>query len=505
MSAVREVAMQGEFVDEATHADEETAALTNRALAWWMWPSLIGLALGPAIGVLQSFQFVSPRAMEWLADIGLSYSTLRVLHTNLVIYAWLVMAFTAAVLYVVPKLAKRPLANPRLALYGAWLFLTGIILMVALTWAAIPGNWLLSIQVYEYAEAPILADLFLGAGLILVTWVLTTTLVKRRTLTVYVALWYLMAAYWGTLFAFVAINFLTPMIKGVGNVYLQGWWIHNAVGLIITPLGIGLAYYIIPKATGKPIFSHRLGMLGFWTLYAFYPGIGLHHFLQMPAPVWLNQFAVVSSVLLAIPVILVVFNHLKSIAQAKHRIFESYAVRFAMLGSLYYLLTGLQGAFQANNLVNPYIHFTEWVQAHAHMALAASFTSFAMAGLIYVFPRITGRQLASRRTMSVAFWSMAAVFPLFFAFFTLSGLTAAAGINTLGQTIYQVIPAQMLARLFRSITGALLMVAWWAFAWSLLSSRRKGAAFSEGMDEVAPAEGQEAYFPGTERGKAVNV
>lgn len=504
MSAVGRLDASELMVEDALGEDVEQDTLVRRAIHWWLWPSLGGLILGPTVGVLQSLQFVSPRAMEWLADIGLSYSTLRVMHTNSVIYMWLVMAFTAGALYVVPKLAKRPLVRPHLALYGAWLYLGGVIATIALTWAAIPGHALFSIQVYEYAEAPIMADLLFAAGLILITWVLTETVVKRKAKMVYVSLWYLLAAYWGTLFAFTAINFLTPMIKGVGNVYLQGWWIHNAVGLIITPLGIGLAYYVIPKVTGRPIFSHRLGMLGFWTLYAFYPGIGLHHFLQMPSPVWLNQFAVVGSVLLAIPVILVVYNHLASIRQAPGKLFDNYALRFAMMGSIYYLFTGLQGAFQGNNLVNPYIHFTEWVQAHAHLALAASFTSFAMGGLIYIFPRVTGRQLVSRKTMSVAFWSMAAVFPIFFAVFTLSGLTAAAGINTLGFTVYEIIPAQTLARTFRSITGGLLMVAWWAFAWLFFVSRKQGAAFVEGMDEVVPAE-PVAGYPDPERGKVVNV
>lgn len=490
--------------DAATAEDAADEAVARRAINWWLWPSLGGLILGPAIGVFQSLQFIAPKWMDWLADIGLSYSTLRVMHTNSVVYMWLVMAFTAATLYVVPKLAKRPLVRPHLALYGAWLYLLGVITTIVLTWAAIPGNVWLSIQVPEYAEAPILADIMFALGLILITWVLTETVAKRKANLVYVSLWYLLAGYWGTLFAFSTVNFVAPLIKGVGHVYMQGWWIHNAVGLIITPLGIGLAYYIIPKITGRPIFSHRLGMLGFWTLYAFYPGIGLHHYLQMPSPVWLNQFAVVASVLLAIPVVLVVYNHLASIRQAAGRIFDNYALRFAMMGSIYYLLTGLQGAFQANNLVNPYIHFTEWVQAHAHMALGASFTSFAMAGLIYVFPRVTGKQLVGRRTISVAFWALAAVFPVFFATFTLSGLTAAAGINTLGFTVYEVIPAQHLARVFRSVSGGLLMVAWWGFAWVFMKSRTQGAAWAEGMDEVVPTEAPKGY-PAPERGEVVNV
>ncbi|HEX6971051.1 MAG TPA: cbb3-type cytochrome c oxidase subunit I [Limnochordia bacterium] len=471
----------GEIARGSLVSSDETA---RRAALWWLWPGVVSLLIGPAIGILQSLQFTHPEAMEALSALGLAYSNLRVMHTNIVIYGWLVMAMAAAAVFVVPQLAKRPLARPQLALVAAWIYLVGLVLDVALIWAHVPDSTWLSIQVYEYAEAPILADIFFAVGLVLLTWTLTETVVRRETRWVYVSLWYLLAAFWGTLFAFVVINFLTPMIRGLGNTYLHGWWIHNAVGLIITPLGVGLGYYVIPKATGKPIFSHRLGMLGFWTLYAFYPSIGLHHFLQMPAPIWLNQVAVVSSVLLVIPVIVVVYNHLASVKQAAHTLIDSFVIRFVVLGAVYYLLTGLQGAFQANNVVNPYVHFTEWVQAHAHLALAAGFTSYAMSGLIYVFPRLTGRQLVSRRAMSLCFWAMAAIFPLFFAFFTLSGLTAAAGINVLGKTVYEMIPAQLLPRLFRTLSGVLLTVGWWTFAWVLWETRRRGQPFEEGMDEV---------------------
>src|SRR5690625_614045 len=160
-------------VDDALGDDVAAAEIARKGVNWLLWPSLGGLILGPAVGVLQSIQFVSPDWMEWLANIGLSYSTMRVMHTNSVIYMWLVMAFTAAALYVVPQLAKRPLVRPRVALYGAWIYFAGVITTIVLTWLAIPGNTLLSIQVPEYAEAPMLADFMFAGGLILITWVLT--------------------------------------------------------------------------------------------------------------------------------------------------------------------------------------------------------------------------------------------------------------------------------------------------------------------------------------------
>lgn len=455
------------------------------AVRLWMFQALGWLALGPFIGLLQSTQFFWPTGMEVLDQVGLPYSKLRIMHTNVVIYGWLGMAFVAATLHVVPALVRAPLRHARLAVMAAWVWTASLVASIALIWLGLPGSALLSVQPYEYAEAPIVADLLATASLALVAVSITATVVRRQVRGIYVSIWYLVAAVFGTIFAYAVVNYLTLAFTGLGNQMLHAWWLHNAVGVFITPFGLGVAYYVIPKCTGRPIYSHRLGILGFWTLYLFYPGIGMHHFLQMPMPTWLNEFAVISSVLLVIPVVAVVYNHLATIAQNSHHLVDSFVLRFAFLGAIYYLLTGVQGSSQATNSFNPIIHFTEWVQAHAHLALTAAFSCFAMAGVTYIFPRVTGRQIVGRGALSVVFWTMAIGFPIFWGLFTLSGLFAAAGVGALGHSVYEVVPTQTLARLGRSVAGGALVVAFWLFAGVIFRSLRSGEVFKEGMDEVA--------------------
>ncbi|ROO27296.1 hypothetical protein SAOR_08845 [Salinisphaera orenii MK-B5] len=467
--------------------------MIDRAIKLWFFSALVWLVIGPAIGAFQSLQFIAPDWMNFLSAIALPYSKLRIVHTNTVILGWIVMTFISAALFMVPRLCNTPLRFPQLAYAAGWIWNAALVLDLVLIWAAIPDSFWLSIQAGEYAEAPLLVDVMIVAAVVCVIASLHLTVFARERPHLYVSVWYLLGGLYTTAITYLVGNFLVLAFSGEGYQVIEAWWLHNAVGMIITPLGLGTAYYIVPLAAQQPLYSHRLSIVGFWTLMAFYPGTGLHHFLQMPVPIWINEFAVISSVLLGIPVLAVVTNFLATPRGNWSRAFDSYPLRFAALGTLYYLATCLQGPFQATAAVNWYVHFTEWVQAHAHLALAGAFTCYGMAAGYYMFPRITGRQLYSRGLASVTFWCMVIFFPIFYIGFTWSGVATGASINLMGNTIYQTINITWIPRLSRTITGTVVVVGFIAYVWLLLRSLRVGAPYESGMNEV-PEMGIETPF-----------
>ena len=457
----------------------------KQTIKLWFFSSFFWLALGPLIGALMSVQFLWPSSLEFLANVNFAYSKARIFHTNLVIYGWIAMGFIAAILYIIPKLCGTQLKHARFLYWTAWLWNLAVALDLILIWAGIVGHPLLSIQPYEYAEAPTLVDILIVLCAVSVIFAVHRTVLARTRPTLYVSVWYLLGGLYTTAITYLVGNFLTMAFTGLGNQMIEAWWLHNAVGMFITPLGLGIAYYVIPVAAQQPIYSHRLSILGFWTLMAFYPGTGLHHFLQMPMPTWIGEFAVISSVLLAIPVLAVVVNHLATPANNWKRVLESFPLRFSVIGSVFYLFTCIQGPFQTTHAVNWFVHFTEWVQAHAHLALAGAFTCYGIAAAFYIFPRITGKQLYSRTLASWVFWIMAVVFPLFYLGFTHSGLVTSISVNLMNHTIYETISAVWLARLFRTVLGAGVVLGFLLFGYLMWRSLSKGPAFSEGMNEVA--------------------
>ena len=53
---------------------------------------------------------------------------------------------------------------------------------------------------------------------------------------------------------------------------------HNLVGLWLTPAGLATVYYFLPLSVKNTLYSHKLSLLGFWALAAFYPLTGTHHY-----------------------------------------------------------------------------------------------------------------------------------------------------------------------------------------------------------------------------------
>ena len=100
----------------------------------------------------------------------------------------------------------------------------------------------------------------------------------------------------------------TGALLGIPDAILLWFYGHNIFGLLLTPLSIGVAYYVIPRACGNPLYSHTLSLLGFWSLIVVYTHIGTHHLLQVPVPTWLKVIAIVDSVAMVIPVMVFLIN-----------------------------------------------------------------------------------------------------------------------------------------------------------------------------------------------------
>ena len=179
---------------------------------------------------------------------------------------------------------------------------------------------------------------------------------------------------------------------------------HNAVGLIFTPAGLAIAYYFIPRASNTPLYSHKLSMIGFWSLAFVYVWTGAHHMLHGPISQWLQTIAIVFSVMLLIPVWAVVYNFIATMKGEWHQLNDNVSLKFLMSGTIFYLLTCFQGPMHSLRSVNAIVSKTDWIPGHAHMAVLGTFSFFAMAGVYYVIPRIFSTTLHSEALANWSFW-----------------------------------------------------------------------------------------------------
>ena len=104
-------------------------------------------------------------------------------------------------------------------------------------------------------------------------------------------------------------NFIPQyFVSGTSAGAVGGLFIHDLVGLFVTPLGWGMMYYFVPILLKKPIWSHGLSLVGFWGLAFFYPLTGIHHFLYTPIPMFLQYGAVISTIAVELVVTTVIIN-----------------------------------------------------------------------------------------------------------------------------------------------------------------------------------------------------
>ena len=256
---------------------------------------------------------------------------------------------------------------------------------------------------WEYAELPNWVSLIPVKYITTIAWFLVAinifmTVIVRKNEKMYVSLWYAMGTMIWTTFTYITGSYAVNWVpEGISRVNVNFFYVHNLVGLIYTPMGLAIAYYFLPKLSNQPIYSHRLSMIGFWSIAFVYAWVGAHHIIHGPMSQWLQTTAIVFSIWLVIPVWAVVGNLFETLRGHWEKYTQSPPIRFLMMGNLFYLLTTLQGTMMALRNVNEITSKTDWIIGHAHISLYATFTFFLIAGIYQAVPVITNKPLWSPR------------------------------------------------------------------------------------------------------------
>jgi cytochrome c oxidase cbb3-type subunit I/II len=377
--------------------------------------ALCTLLLSVGFGVLVAVELLVPR-LGGLAP-ALTWGRLRYAHTQGIMLGFLGNAFLAFLYHAVPLLTGRPVTSARLGrwLFGLWNFAV-----------MLPG-WVLVLagvsQPLEWAEFPLAVDMVVVLALALAAVQFLPPFFARGPEDLYVSSWYVIGALVFTLLAYPMGNFVPEVVPGAQGAAFSGLWIHDAVGLFVTPLALAVIYFVIPASTGRPIYSHFLSMLGFWLLFFVYPLNGTHHYVFSVIPMAAQLTAITASTILGVDVILVVTNLLLSL-RGTGLVPRDVGLRFVGMSAVLYLIVSLQGSLQAQMAINQHVHFTDWVIGHSHLSMLG-FAGFAAAGgLVHAWQRLPGARY-NRRALDWAYWLLLGGLVVMVADLTAAGLVEA--------------------------------------------------------------------------------
>jgi cytochrome c oxidase cbb3-type subunit 1 len=383
-------------------AQLRSAVVQNDALVdtglvrMWLATGLGWLLLFPTVGVIISTKFNYP---EFLGDTSwLTFGRLRPIHVNGVIWGAFSTLFIGLCHYIVPRLSGVRLWQETWGRPLLWVW--NLNLLAAVVLLALGGN-----RGWEAGELPLVNVVVVFVAMLALTAQFLMTIARRREKPLYVALWYLIAA-----FVWTDVNLILLMlgpynIPGINNAAWHGLFIHYVVGLWITPAGYVLIYYFLPASVRNPIYSHKLSLIGFWSLAFFYPFVGIHHYLYSPIADWAETIAIISSMMLIIPVWTVLQNFFGTMIGRWQEFPRNLPAKFLIVGSIMYLVGCFQGSLEALRALQRPTHFTDFVISHSHLTVFGTFVVWAIAGTVYVWPRLArDAPLWSFRVGNWGFW-----------------------------------------------------------------------------------------------------
>ncbi len=457
--------------DPAQVAEVPSEPLVDKGLVkWHLTAAIFFMVTAMTWGFLVSLQFFGHYPFEGISF--LSYGRVRLLHTNEIAYGFLVNGFVGCMYYAIPRMTGKSVASSKLGwlIFGVWQFI-----IVAMSVGQLLGFG----QGVEWGETPtgfrpgtwelqyIPVDFLIELGAVLVAIQFLTPIVKSVRKHQYVSLWYLTAGMIWLILTYVMGNTLPEWtLAGTSGAATVGLFIHDLVGLFVTPMGWGLMYFFVPVILRKPIWSHALSVIGFWALAFFYPLNGVHHFLLSSIPMSVQYGAIISTMAVEIVVTTVVVNFFATMWGRGDALRTNLPIRWFFTGMICYFITCLQCMFHTTLTMQEIIHFTDWVPGHAHLVMLGVFAFWIMGMTTWLWPRLTGSDWHNRRLNHWHYWLTVIGLVIMFGDLTAAGLVHGYMLAALSPWM-EIVRAMHGFWVIRTFAGGMIVAGQLCFAWNM--------------------------------------
>ncbi len=378
---------------------------------------------GMLVGVIIAAQLAWPALnfdLPWL-----TYSRLRPLHTNAVIFAFGGSALFACSLYVVQRTCQTTLFAPKLASFVFW----GWQLVIVSAAITLPLG-LTSTKEYAELEWPI--DILITIVWLSYAAVFFGTIVKRTTSHIYVANWFFGAFIICIALLHVVNSMAVPVslwksysiYSGATDAMIQWWYGHNAVGFFLTAGFLGMMYYFIPKRAERPVYSYRLSIVHFWAIISLYMWAGPHHLHYTALPDWTQSLGMAFSLILLAPSWGGMINGIMTLSGAWEKLRDDPVLRFMVVALSFYGMSTFEGPMMAIKTVNALSHYTDWTVGHVHSG-ALGWVAMITIGCVYcLIPWLWHKkEMYSVKLVNMHFWMATIGTVLYIASMWVAGIT----------------------------------------------------------------------------------
>ena len=309
------------------------------------------LAVAILLGIISSAKVHSPGFLDGFSF--LTYGRVQSAHVNALIYGWGCQAAFGALIWLMARLSRQECRAAGIILVAGhvWNLAVSLGVIGILGGAGTGIPWM---EFPAFAWVPMLISYVMIS-----IWSMIQFKVRPAG-HVFISQWYILAALIWFPWVFATAHILIHGFSGnpLMEAAVNAWYRSALLLLFFVPTGIAAAYYLIPKVTGRPVYSYSLSLLGFWSLAIIAPD------------------AVVNSPTL----------------------------RFTVAGVIGLLVLGGACVFLNNPSILPGTQFSLSNYGFDILAIYGFFSFIAFGMIYFVVPRITRREWLSGRLIKMHFF-----------------------------------------------------------------------------------------------------
>jgi cytochrome c oxidase subunit 1 len=405
----------------------------------YIWTALVFFAIAGVFAMLIRTQLATPNESILTKS---SYNQVVTIHGTTMIFLVLVPILAGFGNYLVPLMVgARDMAFPRLNALSYWFYVLGGVVMflsffsangaaqagwtsyVPLATLHEPGNgqdyWILAIHILSISS-------FVGAINFIVT-VHNMRAPGMSWMRIPLFCWAIVTYAWllvlvlPTLSAGLTLmlldrqagtHFFDPSHGGSPILYQHVFWFfgHPEVYIMILP-AMGMISEILPVFSRKPIFGYKAVAISTAGIAFYSMLVWAHHMFAVGMPMGLNIFFMLSSMIIAIPTGVKIFNWLATIWRGSITFTTSMLWALGFIGV--FTMGGLTGIYLAAFPIDWQVTDTYFVVAHLHYVLFGGTVFGLFGGIYYWWPKMFGRML-DERLGKAHFWLVLVGFNLTF-------------------------------------------------------------------------------------------
>jgi cytochrome c oxidase cbb3-type subunit 1 len=315
----------------------------------------------------------------------LSYGRVAPAANDLLLYGFCVPAGLGIILWIFARLSNAELALPVVSVAAANLWHLGVFVG---TLAILLGDS----TGFTWLEYPRAGAVLLFTGFFLAAISAMATFGARSERELYPSHWFLLAAlvWFPWIYSTANLFLLAWRVRGGAQPVIDWWFTNNMVYVWLALVGIGTAFYFLPKLAGRPLYGRFFALFAFWTLILFGTWCGIPP--GAPVPAWLPSISFLASALFIIPLIAIAMISVKTVCGASV-VCRGGPLCYIKFGTASFILSGLLLITSACPHMSRILGFTWFGFGQIQLQLLGFFAMIAFGAIYHLLPRVMGQPL----------------------------------------------------------------------------------------------------------------